>query len=225
MITGKKFVLDQFKRKTETNLYKFVKNNNKLDKLFKCRRCNVNVLMSLDEFKLHHRMTHKSKRLPTFARTPNEIYRCDACTMIFRSRRNLNQHMETHNEFVCDECGANFKRVLEYTLHLRTHSDDDLYKCIYCEYKTKESTDVGKHLDERHYSVKHRYSFVHRTSVICPIDHLWRVVDFVTVFFNKDNVILSVPTVCFHYLVKPLSYDNFLWHQGGNSTTHRERLW
>lgn len=183
-----------------------------IEQKFKCRICKTSKMMPLEDFKKHYKSLHKDKRLPRAARTPLVMHSCDVCSKNFKSLRNLNEHMDTHNnQYDCEECNESFKKILPYTLHKRVHSMDDLFRCIFCDFSTEHVSDITSHLNMKH-ETNHRY--------ICKICN--KGFDVLTWFKEHDNFHSGVKPFKCGYCGKSFLYSRYL--SAHKNSMHKEEM-
>lgn len=131
-----------------------------------CHICKNDRKMTRNELKEHHQAIHEMKitnkrqffrrALSKHPRSPRpEVFRCEICSKEFDSQKNLDKHLNTHdNQYSCDTCGEGFKKIIDYTLHLQKHSEDQLFKCLLCQFVTNRGHLVKSHLYSVHEQFK-----------------------------------------------------------------------
>ncbi|KAF2881469.1 hypothetical protein ILUMI_24705 [Ignelater luminosus] len=90
-----------------------------------------------------HVQTHSSKKL----------YKCKDCNYESKGKRYMNRHLEifkhtrdrSAEELRCDKCNYVTFNDRSLQWHLRVHTDERLFECFLCEYKTNCSSNFRKH--------------------------------------------------------------------------------
>ena len=122
------------------NRHKYKKHRN-MDKKFKCEECDYKSVWASDITR-HVQARHESGH-----------YKCDKCSYIGKSPRNLKRHMAKHggNIFTCDKC-----EYISYTLYLMNthikdkHETDQLLKCDACDFECPAQWRMKRHVQDKH---------------------------------------------------------------------------
>lgn len=116
-----------------------------------CYICKNEKKLTEQELRLHFRKVHGDKKLRVLKLHKENSLKCDICSKYVRTMKGLKEHMENHSsEFNCDKCDISFKKIVDYTIHLRLHSDEDVFKCILCEFETDSINEISQHLGNAH---------------------------------------------------------------------------
>ncbi|KAF5280816.1 hypothetical protein FQA39_LY17963 [Lamprigera yunnana] len=129
---------------------------------FYCHICKDDKVMSKQELRAHYMSEHDTK-IPNNRkffrrarskrpRSPRpEVFRCEICSKEFATKPLLEEHFDNHDDqYSCDICDTSFKKLIDYTFHMQEHSEDKLYKCPLCEFKTDKGYLVKSHLYSVH---------------------------------------------------------------------------
>ena len=94
--------------------------------VYYCKECNYATPHKPNL--ANHSRTHSGER----------PFECGICDDKFRTKRNLIQHVLTHQEgrFRCDQCDYKATQKGNLVEHLRTHSGVKVHKCDRCEYSS-----------------------------------------------------------------------------------------
>lgn len=80
--------------------------------------------------------------------TGEKPFKCDICSMNFRTRRHLREHKASHltvKEYPCDRCGINFDKSTEVIAHKRKmHSDVGVETTLLANSKSLKSTESNQ---------------------------------------------------------------------------------
>ena len=104
---------------------------------FKCDVCAM-VAVSMKHLKLHKKNTHIEKI-------------CEPCGLKFSDERRQEVHILKEHPFKCQECGDKYTRKATLDIHITTKHPKQM-KCIVCEYKALNETEITKHYEEVHLS-------------------------------------------------------------------------
>lgn len=84
------------------------------------------------------------------SRHVNEAHNCEMCGKIFKSHRNLYDHIRRvhtrEKKHTCTHCGIKFIQKYMLSVHLRTHTGVRPYKCELCEKTFIRSDSLKEHM-------------------------------------------------------------------------------
>lgn len=91
--------------------------------------------------------------------TTHDGKKCDICSMMFRSDKELEKHQQLHleNNYFCLECGFYFKTAIELAIHNYAHYN--IFACLKCNFTTQAKSSLIGHI-KRHYG-----EYTHHCSV------------------------------------------------------------
>nr|XP_023023097.1 zinc finger protein 782-like [Leptinotarsa decemlineata] len=160
---------------------KFV-NLNEVKEPLKCGICTESFMSHVDlglHSKVHnedglyscHQCDYTKEKKSLFKNhvLSHDLWKCEKCNKIFRSKRCALKHSKTHvaKSFVqCEMCGKDVRNVYLDTHKKLVHADEKtihIYKCTLCDKSYKNSTAL-----KGHYSYNHK-DYGIDTSVICDI--------------------------------------------------------
>ena len=121
-----------FKTKGERSLHKHQQATH-----FKCDACAM-VAVSMKHLEVHKKSAHGGKR-------------CDPCGVSFNDERRHEVHILKEHSFQCEECGEKYTRKATLDIHTTTKHPKEM-KCIVCEYKALNETEITKHYEDVHLS-------------------------------------------------------------------------
>ncbi|KAH3864413.1 hypothetical protein DPMN_027431 [Dreissena polymorpha] len=105
---------------------------------YKCCLCNRS-LSGKTPFDNHMRSLHiKGGRM----------FHCDICSKDFRSKGNLKQHQESHEDkpHVCETCGVAYRNKKLFDIHVKIHEEGGITCCKICKFKAQGPGSLSQHM-------------------------------------------------------------------------------
>ncbi|XP_039276761.1 zinc finger protein 761 [Nilaparvata lugens] len=111
-------------------------------------------LASLRESRINRarRESRKQDRISTNGSDTIQIYKCDKCKFVGRTKEGLKTHLKNHNvkKFTCKVCKYVAKSMLKFEMHQRIHTGEKPYKCDICNFKCAQKEGLKRHTMYKH---------------------------------------------------------------------------
>ena len=105
-------------------------------KTFLCDKCNKSI--SLNNKQRHQKLCGNGNQ-------EVKMHSCAECDYKTKDKSNFNKHKKTHSKLLCDECGHVATSLQHLDEHKAMSHIPKMYKCEYCDFKSKRKWHTKRH--------------------------------------------------------------------------------
>ena len=102
---------------------------------FRCQACNM-VAISMKHLLVHKKSVHPKTN-------------CAPCGKSFKDEIRCEVHILKEHPYQCEECGDKYTQKANLDIHIKSKHPKEM-KCILCDFKAKNVTEITEHYEEVH---------------------------------------------------------------------------